>query len=142
MSLLGRLTAVTGAEFVRFVAVGAFNTIFGYLLYWIFLSFLPYGAAYTAAYAMGIFVSYLLNCKVVFHCKPTWSGFLRFPLVYLVQYALSLGLLALCVERLGWDKRLAAVAVTGCSVPLTFILSRYVLKPTRDGRECAEPVAD
>lgn len=139
MSFLRRLplgkSPAARAEFLRFLVVGATNTVLGYLLYWILLSVLPYGAAYTAAYAIGILISYLLNCTIVFQRKPTWSGLLRFPLVYVVQYALGLALLALFVERLRLDKRIAAAAVAGCSVPLTFVLSRWVIRPVRDNRD-------
>jgi putative flippase GtrA len=116
-------------EFVRFLCVGAFNTVFGYALYWALLAVLPYAAAYTVSYAIGVAISYLLNCRFVFRRKPTWSGVLRFPLVYVVQYALGLALLAVFVERLHWDRRIAAAAVVGCSVPLTFLLSRWIIKP-------------
>jgi putative flippase GtrA len=124
------------AEFGRFLCVGAFNTVVGYLLYWALLSVLPYGAAYTLSYAVGVFISYLLNCRFVFQRKPSWGGALRFPLVYLVQYVLGLGLLAVFVERLHWDRRLAAVAVICCSVPLTFVLSRAIIRSTP---ECPSP---
>ncbi len=121
---------VTG-EFARFLGVGAFNTVSGYLLYWALLSLLPYAAAYTVSYAIGIVISYLLNCRLVFRSKATWRGALRFPLVYLAQYALGLGLLALFVERLSLDQRLAAAAAAICCVPVTFLMSRWIVGPDR-----------
>jgi putative flippase GtrA len=117
-------------EFLRFLCVGAFNTIFGYALFCALLLVLPYRAAYTVGYVIGICISYLLNCYFVFRSEPTWSGAMRFPLVYLVQYLLGLGLLAVFVERLHWDPRVGAAAVVGCSVPLTFVLSRWVIRST------------
>ena len=124
---IGRL-ALRG-EFVRFLGVGFFNTVFGYGLYWALLAVVPYAAAYTLSYIVGVFISYLLNCRFVFQRKPTWSGALQFPLVYIIQYVIGVGLLALCVEKLHWDSRLAAAAVVCCSVPITFVLARWIIKP-------------
>src|SRR5437868_3901224 len=113
-------------EFARFLAVGAVNTIFSYGLYAACVAVMPYGTAYSLSYAAGILASYFLNCRFVFHRPPTWRGAVRFPLVYVVQYALGLALLALLVERFHADRRLAAAVVVCCSTPLTFILSRFI----------------
>ena len=115
-------------EFVRFLGVGAFNTASGYFYYWALLHVVPYVAAYTISYTIGIVISYLLNCRFVFRSAPSWRGVMRFPLVYVVQFALGLSLLAVFVERLHWDKRVAAIAVVCCSVPFTFLLSRWIIR--------------
>jgi putative flippase GtrA len=117
------------SQFIRFLFVGAFNTVSGYLVYWALLSVFAYRVAYSIPYVVGVFVSYLLNCRFVFERKPTWRGALRFPLVYVFQYLLGLVLLSVFVERLKWDQRLAAAAVICCSVPLTFVLSKFIIRP-------------
>jgi putative flippase GtrA len=115
------------SHFFRFLCAGSFNTLFGYGLYWLLLIILPYPAAYTVSYLTGVAMSYLLNCWFVFRRKPSWRSAIRFPLVYVVQYPLGLGLLALFIERFHWDRRVAALGVICCSVPITFVLSRLVL---------------
>ena len=129
MSSIGIDRLALRGEFVRFLGVGSFNTIFGYGLYWAMLAIVPYTAAYTLSYVIGVFISYLLNCRFVFQRKPTGSGALRFPLIYVIQYLFGISLLAFCVEKLHWDRRLAAAAVVACSVPITFVLARWIIKP-------------
>jgi len=116
------------AEFFRFVCIGAVNTVASYLLYCLLLEFAPYALAYTASYVASIFLSYVLNCRFVFRRKPTWSGAIRFPAVYLVQYALGIALLAFFIKQTHWSERLAAAVVAACSIPVTFLLSRLIIR--------------
>ena len=124
-----RRGAFLRSEFFRFLAAGSFNTLLTYALYWLLLSVLSYRASYTASFLVGIVLSYLLNCFFVFRRKPTWSAALRFPVVYVVQYVFGVVLLSAFVERLHWSPRFAAAAVTICSVPRTFLLSRLIVAP-------------
>jgi hypothetical protein len=49
-----------------------------------------------------------------------------FPLIYLVQYLLGLGVVTLSVDTLNWDKALAPLASIALTVPITFFLSHLV----------------
>jgi putative flippase GtrA len=133
-------SALTG-EFGRFLCVGAFNTVFGYVLYCALLLALPYGAAYTASYLIGIVISYFLNCRFVFRRPPSWRTALRFPAAYVVQYALGLTLLTVFVERFHMDRRVAAAGVVFCSVFLTFVLSRVIIRSGPEHRSAASGVS-
>jgi len=115
------------AEFVRFLLVGATNTLFSYLVYLLLLTVMPYMGAYTLAYAAGIVLSYFLNVRFVFRKRASLSTFFRFPFVYLIQYGLGALLLRLLVGA-GLDPRLAMAGVLVITIPVTFVASRFVLK--------------
>jgi putative flippase GtrA len=116
------------AEFVRFAFFGGINTGITYVIYLVLLSLLPYGIAYTISYAAGIFVSYWLNATFVFGEKLSVSRALQYPLVYVVQYVLGICVLYLLIEVLGCSRVLAPLLVVIVTLPVTFLLSRYLIK--------------
>ena len=114
--------------FLRFLLAGALNSAVTYLLYLAALWVLPYRWAYTLAYLAGIGIAFVLNSWLVFRVPLRWRKLVQFPLVYLVQYLLGLGALALVVERIGLDPRLGPIAVLLVTVPVSFVLTRWVLR--------------
>lgn len=115
-------------EFVRFLLVGATNTLFSYLLYLLLLVFMSYLPAYSIAYCAGIVLSYYLNVRFVFKKQVCLASFLRFPVVYVVQYALGAATLWLLVGKAGISPELAMVVVIVVTIPVTFLASRFILK--------------
>jgi len=115
-------------EVVRFLAVGALNTGLTYLLYLGLLVFLDYQPAYAVAYVTGIALAYLLNARVVFRKDLALRDFLRFPLVYVVQYVAGSLLLHFLVEQTGISTRISMAIVIVIATPLTFALSRMILR--------------
>jgi len=116
-------------EFGRFLVVGCLNTAFAYALYFFLNHWLHYQLAYALAYVAGIFFSYWLNTNWVFKTAMTWRSFFSFPLVYVFQYSLNAVLLHLLVERLKMSEWLSPVLVIVVSIPVTFALSRFVIRP-------------
>lgn len=115
-------------EFFRFLLVGLINTLISYILYLLFLVFFTYLTAYSFAYCAGILMSYFLNTHYVFKKRVSLARFLKFPVVYVIQYALGIIMLWLIVGKLGFSPRLAMFAVIVISIPFTFLASRFVIK--------------
>ena len=116
-------------RFPRFVAGGGVNTVATYLLYLLLLyCSVPYRVAYTITFLCGIAFAYMLNAWFVFRQKPKASTALAYPLVYLAQYGLGIGLLTFLVGVCRLSVRLAPLLVVAVSMPLTFILSRRVFQ--------------
>lgn len=92
------------AQFLRFLLVGGFNTIFGYAIifsamYWFGMS--PV-ASNVLGYAIAIMVSFLLNKFFTF--RSSGSGkreLVRFLAVFLLAYGANLAALHAAVEILG-----------------------------------------
>lgn len=115
-------------EFFRFLIAGAANTLSSYLLYLLLLAFFPYLLAYSLAYCAGIAISYFLNTRFVFRRQVSLATFLAFPIVYFVQYGLGALILWLLVDHAGVAPQFAMAAVIGATIPVTFLMSRFVLK--------------
>jgi len=114
-------------HFTRYVFVAALNTVLSYAIYCLLLWVTPYQVAYSISYIASIFTSYLMNTLWVFHSPLAWRKALAFPLVYLAQYLTGLILLGILVERFGVAKLIASPLTMVATVPLSFVLSRFVL---------------
>lgn len=114
-------------KFIKFVGVGAINTISSYLIYAILALFLSYQVAYAIAFVFGIILSFVLNAKYVFEVQQTLKKFVLFPLVYLLQYCLGAGLMELIVGMLEIDKFLAPLIVTTFLIPVSYVFSKKIL---------------
>lgn len=110
-----------------FVIGGALNTAVTYLIYLVLQEVLRYQFAYLLAYAAGIAFSYVFNSLVVFRRPMSWRGMLAFPAVYVIQYLVSAGVLALIVEGFGVPAWWAPLLVSLLMLPLTYLLTRFVL---------------
>ncbi|MDB5889346.1 MAG: GtrA family protein [Polaromonas sp.] len=117
-------TPASGRPWVRFLVAGGVNTALTWLLYLLLLERWGHRLAYTAAFAAGIGLAYVLNRFYVFNRHTGWRSMLALPAIYLLQYAVGLGVVEVWVRHLAlWPEAapLVAVAVT---LPMTFILSR------------------
>jgi putative flippase GtrA len=115
-------------EFILFVFFGGVNTALTYGIYLVFVWHFAYAAAYTVSYVFGVFISYYLNARFVFREKLRVSKALQYPIVYVAQYLIGLGLLYLLIEVARLNKLIAPIAVVCVTVPCTYLLSRYVIK--------------
>lgn len=106
---------------------GGINTAFTYVLYLLFKIFLSYQLAFSASYVIGIVFAYFYNTLVAFKSPLSIKKFFQFPLVYLVQYLLSLGLLELFVRKLSINADLAPIFVFVIVTPVTYLLSQFIL---------------
>lgn len=114
-------------RWLRFVVGGGINTGFSYLLYLLASLILSYQVAFFIAYIAGIFFSYWFNARFVFHVPLSWKSLLSYPLVYVVQYVISALLLGSAVEWLGIDKRIAPLVITLITLPITYVMSKFLL---------------
>lgn len=108
----------------RFLLSGAVNTAVTYVLYLLLFDALGYRWAYTAAFASGIALAYVLNRMFVFKTHAGWRSVAAMPLIYGLQYALGLAVVEAWVVWLQWPRELAPLAAVAVTVPCTYALSR------------------
>jgi putative flippase GtrA len=113
--------------FIRFVISGAINTGATYIIYLILLSFWEYQISYTISYVSGIFLSYYLNTIFVFQEKVSFKKFLKYPVVYLVQYLINLLFIFLLVDKMGFSTTIVPIFVIIIAIPITFLLSKTII---------------
>jgi putative flippase GtrA len=107
---------------------GAINTVVTYGLYLALYRVFSYRVAFTASYIIGIVFAYFYNSLVAFKSPLSLKKFLQFPLVYLVQYVLSIGLLEVMVQFLGVSTTIAPIFIFIIVTPVTYLLSKWILK--------------
>ncbi|WP_225042331.1 GtrA family protein [Xanthomonas campestris] len=117
---------VRKSSFVRFLISGGINTVATYAVYIALLQVTSYKVAYTVAYVFGIFIAFFINRLFVFQTHRGWGSLLMFPFVYLAQYLVSLAVVFAWVEHLKMSAALAPLIAIVVTIPLTFVLSRFV----------------
>lgn len=123
---------------VRYLIAGGINTLATYLLYLAVLAVAPYPLAYSLSYGAGIILSFILNSRFVFRVPLHWRRLLQYPVVYVVQYALGYAVLYAAIDLAGMKPWLGPVAVVAVTVPVSFVLTRWVLAG-RKGRDEGNP---
>jgi putative flippase GtrA len=111
-------------DFARFLVSGGFNTALTYGIYLILLLVLPYKSSYTISYLTGILLAYILNRFFVFRSHRGLQSALLLPLIYGIQYILSMLILWCWVEKFGLNEKVAPLAAIALTLPITFIFSR------------------
>lgn len=122
------LAKLANAEFIRFVILGGVNTVLTNVFYMLLLFVLPYAVSFTVSYVAGIGLSYYLNSVFVFRKPMEWRKALQFPVVYIVQYVIGLGLMFVLIEWAGVNEVLAPWLVVLLTLPITFLMSRLIIK--------------
>jgi len=115
-------------EALRFLVGGGVNTLLSLVYYWALLYLMPYGAAYTVSFALGILSSYAINTLFVFRTHWSWRRLMAFPLVHLVNYGVGLAVVWASVSLLGLDERVAPLVAIAVTLPLNFLLSRWLIR--------------
>ncbi len=115
---------------LRFLIGGCVNTAFTYGVYLALILVMEYQWAYSLSFVLGIVFSYCFNASLVFKIPLSWKGLFAYPLVYVVQYGISAIGLTFLVEFFEISERWAPLLILVVTVPLTYILSKWVIKMT------------
>ncbi|HDP5831914.1 TPA: flippase GtxA [Staphylococcus aureus] len=120
----------THAEILKFIIVGGINTLNYYVVYLLLLKLLhiEYMISHITGFIVAFVISYYLNCYFVYKVKPTWRKFISFPITQIVNVSLQTVLLYVFVSWLNLPAEIAPFAGLIIMIPITFILSKWILK--------------
>ncbi|HCZ0584816.1 TPA: flippase GtxA [Staphylococcus aureus] len=120
----------THAEILKFIIVGGINTLNYYVVYLLLLKLLhiEYMISHITGFLVAFVISYYLNCYFVYRVKPTWRKFISFPITQIVNVSLQTVLLYVFVSWLNLPAEIAPFAGLIITLPITFILSKWILK--------------
>lgn len=120
----------TYAEILKFIIVGGINTLNYYVVYLLLLKLLhiEYMISHITGFLVAFVISYYLNCYFVYRVKPTWRKFISFPITQIVNVSLQTVLLYVFVSWLNLPAEIAPFAGLIITIPITFILSKWILK--------------
>lgn len=114
-------------EALRFLIAGGVNTVLTYLLYLALLNVVTYPLAFTLSFLMGIAFAFVIYSLFVFKTPFTWRKVIQYPMLYAIQYGGGLVLLAVLVEYIGFDERIAPIINVVLLTPITFGLNKWFL---------------
>ncbi|NDR09696.1 flippase GtxA [Staphylococcus aureus] len=120
----------THAEILKFIIVVGINTLNYYVVYLLLLKLLhiEYMISHITGFLVAFVISYYLNCYFVYRVKPTWRKFISFPITQIVNVSLQTVLLYVFVSWLNLPAEIAPFAGLIITIPITFILSKWILK--------------
>ncbi|HEE9171031.1 TPA: flippase GtxA [Staphylococcus aureus] len=120
----------THAEILKFIIVGGINTLNYYVVYLLLLKLLhiEYIISHITGFLVAFVISYYLNCYFVYRVKPTWRKFISFPITQIVNVSLQTVLLYVFVSWLNLPAEIAPFAGLVITIPITFVLSKWILK--------------
>jgi len=122
-------------EFFRFIIAGSVNTLLSWLIFVALVQYLAYLVAYSMAYVFGILVSYYLNVKFVFRESIMLESIIKYPLIYLSQYFCGMILMWIIAGQLKLPPQVAMGIVITMTVPITFLISRKLIKKSEQAKE-------
>ncbi|ENL82502.1 hypothetical protein U57_01977 [Staphylococcus aureus M1016] len=120
----------THAEILKFIIVGGINTLNYYVVYLLLLKLLhiEYMISHITGFLVAFVISYYLNCYFVYRVKPTWRKFISFPITQIVNVSLQTVLLYVFASWLNLPAEIAPFAGLVITIPITFVLSKWILK--------------
>ncbi len=116
------------AEKIKFLLIGGINTAITYLIYLGLLNVFGYTLAYAIAYVSGIVISYIGHTLVSFKDKIKLKSFIQYPAVYLAQFISSYVIIYVLINALGLSAKWAPLIAIILTIPLTFIMSKTIIK--------------
>ena len=114
-------------EIIRFSVVGVLVTAIHYVVYWLLQLVVNVNIAWTAGYIAGFVVNYYLSAHYIFREKTSVENGAGFGGAHLVNYFLQMVLLNFFIW-LGFSAEMAPIGVYAVSVPVNFLLVRFVFK--------------
>ncbi|RED57630.1 GtrA family protein [Cohnella lupini] len=121
-------------EVVKFLLIGLANTGITYVVYLGLLLICPYSISYVLSFILGIFISFVLNSLLVFNSNMSIKKLIQFPLVYIIQLLIGWVLMYMFVEKIGLNKEISPLVISAVTIPITFIISKYILTGRLEGK--------
>lgn len=121
-------------EKLRFLIVGAYNTIFGYAtfvaLYFLLHDYLHYLVIVLLSHMIAVTNAFFMYRRIVFRAQaPLLPAFLRFNLSTVAAMLFGMAGMALLIEIFGIHPLLAQALVTCATVVVTYFLHRHYTFP-------------
>ncbi|MFA0557982.1 MULTISPECIES: GtrA family protein [unclassified Vibrio] len=122
------INRVIGNRLIKFLTVGAVNTIVSYVTFMMLIEFVNYNVSYSVSYCIGIVTSYILNGSWTFNKSLSIRGLITYPVVYLAQFFSGWVILKVAVEVYKFTESEAYIASMLVSIPVGFLASKLYFK--------------
>lgn len=125
-SLISRTGLV---QFVKYSLIGASNTVITAAVIYLMQNILGYSMEWSNAvgYVAGLLNSFLWNTKWTFRSDFGWKTFGAFMLVFLLCYALQMGVLQLLRYSTSIDRYVIQLLAMGVFTVANFLMNKFVV---------------
>lgn len=123
-------------QLIRYIAVGMFNTLLGYLVIFgcMYIAGMSPEASNVIGYAVGLMVSYGLNRRFTFNSSQArGKEMIRFVTVFAIAYGLNFAALILLIHNFGLHKGASQVAAGIVYVAASYLMNKYYVFKVRHG---------
>lgn len=115
----------TTREILRFAVTGGLATVIHYGIYYSLMNILNTSIAFTIGYFLSFIFNYFMSARFTFRKKTSAKNGIGFLGAHLFNYFLQVSLLNVFLF-LGIPKGIAPIPVYGISIPVNFIVVRFV----------------
>lgn len=113
---------------IRFITVGAINTLNYYSLFRILLLQLPFLPAHIVAFIYAAVVSYVLSSIFTFKREMSWQTLIKFPLTFLPNLILS-SVGSVILVKLGiCSDKYATLIMMILAIPITYLVAKIIFR--------------
>lgn len=124
-------------QMLAFAVIGVVNTGTYYVAYLLLLTRFPYLVAHILATAISMTGSFFLNARFTYRTRPTLRKFLLFPLTNAANFVITTAGVYVLVDLLYLGSRLAPLLASLGAIPVTFVVSRWIMLPKAETAEIA-----
>ena len=121
----------TASEKFRFLITGGLATLLHYGIYYVLLLLcVNMSLAFAAGYFLSFVFNYLMSARFTFKKKTTAKNGIGFIFAHCINFLLQIGLLNF-FAYLGVGKALAPIPAYSISIPVNFLVVRFVFRRTK-----------
>jgi len=113
----------------RFLIAGIINTLFGFSVNLIFLTFLPFHFSISVflATCVGVIFNYFMSLKYVFLTSGTNSKISLYVLVYLIMYSANIFFMSILINQFYLSDILSYILCAPFIITFTYILQKKIV---------------
>ena len=112
-------------QFIKFLAIGTFNTLFGSFVAFAYSMVLQANIAFVFGYITALSAAFFLNSYFVFQSKPSLMKFIKFAFSYLPNFIIQNITIFIVYNLLGFHRMIAFMIAAVIGIPVTFIFLNF-----------------
>lgn len=109
-------------EFIQFVFCGGMGTLTNFLCSLLFSTRFDPTISYIFGYGVSLFITYILNAKIIFKEGLYFNRFFKFVISYIPNFLILFSFVAIFINYMHWNKAVVYALAGMLGLPVTFIL--------------------
>lgn len=115
-------------QFLLFLFVGCINTFNGILFSMLFNKLFDPNTSFVFGYLSSLCINYILNSYITFKDKAlSFIKFIKFAVAYIPNFLIQNLCVIIIYNILHWDKLIAYTLAAIIGIPITFLLTKFLV---------------